>query len=265
MKKFEEFNNGNVTEVKSAIANGKATVIMYCSCTIKNCFKGIVEKNDIYSLYDHQSLIIIREGDFIRVCQLKRFYKNKDNYVVIIEKVNSADIFDRLENAGIEDGPIYDSIKAIFDKAQEFEKQILDSQIKNEEEEEGAPDDIFDILNGKVKKNKEDDINVEDELTKINPLEILSKILVGTSVMNSSFEELMKDPRNAELYRRAKNFKKEKGRLPSYEEFINLDSSLTDEEKKELAKRHYDDSPIAKINDLLKKITDSMEDDMKKR
>jgi Rad3-related DNA helicase len=263
MKKFEEFNSGNVTEVKSAIVNGKATVIEYCSCGIKNCFKGIIEENDIYSLYDHQSLIIIREGDFIRVCQLKRFYKNKDNYIVIIEKVNSADIFDRLENAGIEDGPIYDSIKAIFDKAQELENQIRESQIKDEEEE-ASPDDIFDILNGKVKKNKEDDKNGEDELKDIDPLEILDKLIVGSS----AFNKIVKDHHNTErkMSERFKNFKNKNGRRPSFEEFINMNPDLTDSEKEMLIKNHNENpNPIPNMQNLLKNIISSIENTKKLR
>ena len=79
MKKFEEFNSGNVTEVKSAINNGRALIITYCNCSKKTCIKPeIVEKEDIYSLYDHKSLIIVRVEDSIRVCQLKKFYSKKD-------------------------------------------------------------------------------------------------------------------------------------------------------------------------------------------
>lgn len=259
MRKFEEFTNGNVTEVKSAINNGRAMIIMYCNCSRNTCIKPeIVEKTDIYSLYDHKSLIIVRVEDSIRVCQLKKFCKIDNTYIVIVEYVGRDKILNQLIDAGIEEGsPIYEQAEAIFDKAVGFEKQIEEANKKEDDEEEFS-DDVFDILNGKVKKNKDNDF------TGINPFEMLAKILVGSSAMHPTFDEVMKDPKNAELYNRAKNFKKEKGRLPSYEEFINLDSSLTDEQKKELIKRH-DDSPLAKINDILKKIADSMEDDMKKK
>jgi len=231
MKKFEEFNNGNVTEVKSAIANGKATVIMYCSCGIKNCIKNIVEKDDIYSLYDHQSLIIVREEDTIIVCQLKGFYKkNSDNYIVIVEKVDPSDIFDRLKNAGIEDGQIYDSVKDIFDKALELKRKLEESKEK-EEENEGAPDDIFDILNGKV--NNKNIGNDDDDMP--NPLDLLGKLLaVGAA---SSAIRKSVDPENSK-WKIFKELEEKLGRVPTFEEFTNADPNLSREEKEKMIKTH---------------------------
>ena len=232
MKEFQEFNNGNVTEVKAAISQGRATVIRYCSCPGANCLKGIVEKDDINSLYDHQTLMIVREGDKVHVCQLKSFYKkSNDNYIVIIEKVTALDVHDKLVDAGIEDGPIYDSAKAIFDKAIELEKKIKEfdeSKEKDEEKGEGAPDDLFDIFNGKV-KNKSND----DDMP--NPLEFLTKLLAASAATRAIRKTI--DPEN-DKWNTFHDLKEKLGRMPTFEEFTNADPSLSKEEKEMLIKAH---------------------------
>lgn len=256
MKEFQEFNNGNVTEVKAAISQGRATVIRYCSCSATNCLKGIVEKDDINSLYDHQTLMIVREGDDIQVCQLKGFYKkSNDNYIVIIEKVTALDVRDKLADAGIDDGPIYDSAKAIFDKAIELEKKIkdLNDSKEKDEEEEGAPDDIFDIFNGKVKNKSNDDMP--------NPLELLTKLLAVGAASKAIRKSV--DPYN-EKWKVFSELKEKLGRVPTFEEFTNADPNLSEEEKENMIKQHKEKSSEDSFQGLMAKLLESFEKDMEK-
>jgi hypothetical protein len=232
MKKFEEFTSGNVTEVKSAINNGHATIITYCSCSKKTCIKPeIVEKEDIYSLYDHKSLIIVRVEDSIRVCQLKKFCKKDNNYIVIVEYVGRNKILNQLIDAGIGEGsPIYEQAENIFDKAVDFEKKIEEANKKEEDEEEFS-DDVFDILNGKVKnKNKS-----EDDGDMSSPLDLLAKLLaVGAA---SKMLRTTVDPENYK-WKLFKDLEEKLGRTPTFEEFINANTNLSKEEKEKLIKEH---------------------------
>ena len=262
MKEFQEFNNGNVTEVKAAISQGRATVIRYCSCPGANCLKGIVEKDDINSLYDHQTLMIVREGDKVHVCQLKSFYKkSNDNYIVIIEKVTALEVQDKLADAGIADGPIYDSAKAIFDKAVELEKKIkdLNDSKEKDEEEEGAPDDIFDIFNGKVKNKNNDD----DDMP--NPLDLLGKLLAVGAASKAIRKSV--DPED-EKWKIFKELKEKLGRMPTFEEFTNADPSLSEEEKEKMIKTHKEresaKSSEESFQGLMTKLLESFEKDLEK-
>lgn len=255
MKEFQEFNNGNVTEVKAAISQDRATVIRYCSCPGANCLKGIVEKDDINSLYDHQTLMIVREGDNVHVCQLKSFYKkSNDNYIVIIEKVTAIEVQDKLADAGIEDGPIYDSAKAIFDKAIELEKKIkdLNDSKEKDEEKEGAPDDIFDIFNGKKNKNNDD---------MPNPLALLGKLLAVGAASKAIRETV--DPEN-EKWKVFQELKEKLGRVPTFEEFTNADPNLSEEEKEKMIKEHKEKSSEDSFKGLMAKLLDSFEKDLEK-
>ena len=262
MKEFQEFNNGNVTEVKAAISQGRATVIRYCSCPGANCLKGIVEKDDINSLYDHQTLMIVREGDKVHVCQLKSFYKkSNDNYIVIIKKVTALEVQDKLADAGIADGPIYDSAKAIFDKAVELEKKIkdLNDSKEKDEEKEGAPDDIFDIFNGKVKNKNNDD----DDMP--NPLDLLGKLLAVGAASKAIRKSV--DPED-EKWKIFKELKEKLGRMPTFEEFTNADPSLSEEEKEKMIKTHKEresaKSSEESFQELMTKLLDSFEKDLEK-
>ena len=264
MKEFQEFNNGNVTEVKAAISQGRATVIRYCSCPGANCLKGIIEKDDINSLYDHQTLMIVREGDAVQVCQLKGFYKkSNDNYIVIIEKVTALEVQDKLADAGIADGPVYDSAKAIFDKAVELEKKIkdLNDSKEKDEDEEGAPDDIFDIFNGKVKnKNNDDD---DDDMS--SPLALLGKLLAVGAASKAIRKSLDVDN---EKWKTFQELKKKLGRVPTFEEFTNADPKLSEEEKEMMIKKYKETGDVeineSSLQNLMTKLLDSFEKDFEK-
>ena len=263
MKEFQEFNNGNVTEVKAAISQGRATVIMYCSCSLKNCLKGIVEKDDIYSLYDHQTFMIVREGDKVHVCQLKDFYKkSNDNYIVIIKKVTANEVQDKLMDAGIEDGPIYDSAKAIFDKAVELEKKIkdLNDSKEKDEEEEGASDDIFDIFNGKV-NNKNNDGDDDDDMP--SPLELLGKLLALGAASKAIRKTADPDDSKWKVFQ---ELKEKLGRNPSFEEFINADPVLSEKEKEELKKLHKENNTLGEdsVQEALTDLLNAFKKDLEK-
>lgn len=266
MKKFEEFTSGNVTEVKSAINNNHAMIITYCNCSRKTCIKPeIVEKEDIYSLYDHKSLIIVRVEDSIRVCQLKKFYKIDNTYIVIVEYVVQDEILNQLIDAGIEEGsPIYEQAEAIFDKAVDFEKQIEEANKKEDDKEEFS-DDVFDILNGKVKNVKNKDRN-NDDGDMPNPLDLLGKLLAvgaASKVIRKSM-----DPENSK-WKLFKELEGKLGRVPTFEEFTNADPNLSKEQKEKMINEHKErqedinsgEDPFQK---MMSKLLDSFEKDLEK-
>lgn len=263
MKKFEEFTSGNVTEVKSAINNGHAVIIMYCSCSRKTCIKPeLVEKEDIYSLYDHKSLIIVRVEDSIRVCQLKRFYKKDNNYIVIVEYVGRDEILNQLIDAGIGEGsPIYEQAESIFDKAVDFEKQI-DEANKKEEDEEEVSDDVFDILNGGV-KNK---IKSKNDGDIPNPLDLLGKLLAVGAASTAIRKSI--DPENS-ISKLFNELEEKLGRMPTFEEFVNANPNLSKEQKEKMINLHNGrqdgiNSGEDSIQRLMARLMSSFEKDLEK-
>jgi hypothetical protein len=132
--------------------------------------------------------------------------------------------------APLEGSPIYEQAENIFDKAVDFENQIEEANKKEEDEEEFS-DDVFDILNGKVKnKNKS-----EDDGDMSSPLDLLAKLLaVGAA---SKMLRTTVDPENYK-WKLFKDLEEKLGRTPTFEEFINANTNLSKEEKEKLIKEH---------------------------
>jgi len=155
MKNFTYINAGNVTMVKSAISIGKAIVIIN-NGIVKNhaVSDDIIEKNDIYSLYDHDNLFIYRKNDRFFVARLSKFYMKDINNVIVVAAFESRHNLERkLENAGYSDSDhIWAKMASIYDKCTELQEELDNKRFEKEKaEDENSPDpeDIFDIFGEK--------------------------------------------------------------------------------------------------------------------
>ena len=154
MKNFTHINAGNVTMVKSAISIGKAIVIIN-SGIVKNhaVSDDIIEKNDIYSLYDHDNLFIYRKDDRFFVARLSKFYmKDQDNMIVVASFESRFSLEHKLIDAGYSDSDhIWTKMASIYDKCMELQEELDNKRFekeKSEDENKPDPEDIFDILGG---------------------------------------------------------------------------------------------------------------------
>ena len=152
MKNFTHINAGNVTVVKSAISIGKA-IILINSGIIKNhaVSDDIIEKNDIYSLYDHDNLFIYRKDDTFFVARLSKFYmKDQDNMIVVASFESRYNLERKLAEAGYSDSdPIWVKMTSIYDKCMELQEELDNKRFekeKDENENKPDPEDIFDLF-----------------------------------------------------------------------------------------------------------------------
>ena len=239
MKSFKKINRENIAQIKEAIVNKKALLNLYFQG-----YKGnlIIEYGDIYSLYDHDNLFIIRNGNKFYVAQLSKYYQENDMTWILAKLVSEQYVLDKLKMAGIDiNSEIYQKTKDIFDKAANLENKYNEMYYKDED---SVQVDIFNILSDvsnkldKKEKNKEK-VDNNDGLS--FPFGILSNILGIDDNPENMQEVELKATDN--ISRFIKNNK----RFPNSEEVLDMvldnKEGLTKEDKQKL-KKEFMNSPL---------------------
>ena len=243
MKNFTHINAGNVTMVKSAISIDKAIVIIN-SGIVKNhaVSDDIIEKNDIYSLYDHDNLFIYRKDDTFFVARLSKFYmKDQDNMIVVASFESRFSLERKLADAGYSDSdPIWAKMTSIYDKCMELQEELDNKRFEKETEDENKPDpeDIFDLFSEKhepsdkfihgVPKNFNPFTYLDEELKKV-AMNINCDGNCETCDYHHEYNKDVCDDDNAnnetrkEILEAYNKYKEESnGRIPSKEEMIDI-------------------------------------------
>jgi hypothetical protein len=248
MKSFKKIDSKSIAQVKEAIVNKKALLNLYQWGNGNE----IVEYGDIYSLYDHDNLFIIRNSNRFYVAQLSKYYQENGMTCILAKLVSEEYVLDKLKKAGIDiNSEMYQKTKDIFDKAANLENKYNELYYKDED---SVHVDIFNILSDvsdkrdKKKKNKEkvDDNDGFSPLGFTNdglsfPFGILSNIL-GTSDNTKNMRE-MEEKATDNISRFVKNNK----RFPNSEEVLDMildnKEGLTKEEKQKI-KKEFMNSPL---------------------
>lgn len=251
MKSFKKIDSKSIAQVKEAIVNKKALLNLYQWGNGNE----IVEYGDIYSLYDHDNLFIIRNSNRFYVAQLSKYCQENGMTWILAKLVSEEYVLDKLKMAGIDiNSEIYQKTQNIFDKAANLENKYNELYYKDED---SVHVDIFNILSdvsdkrNKKKKDKEkvDDNDgfsplgiTNDELS--SPFSILNKIL-RINYNPENIQE-MEDRATDNIGRFVKNNK----RLPNSEEVLDMildnKEGLTKEEKQKL-KKEFMNSPLFHI------------------
>ena len=239
MKSFKKIDRENIAQIKEAIVNKKALLNLYFQGNIGN---NIIEYGDIYSLYDHDNLFIIRNGNKFYVAQLSKYYQENDMTWILAKLVSEQYVLDKLKMAGIDiNSEMYQKTKDIFDKAANLENKYNEMYYKDED---SVQVDIFNILSDvsnkldKKEKNKEK-VDNNDGLS--FPFGILSNILGIDDNPENMQEVELKATDN--ISRFIKNNK----RFPNSEEVLDMvldnKEGLTKEDKQKL-KKEFMNSPL---------------------
>ena len=243
MKEFEKINAGNVTLVKSAIANKKAVVLV----SDEDCNDMVIEYNDIQSLYDHDNLFIFRFQDRYFVAQLMDFYmKDKDTVVVHVNPACMHCLDKKFKAAGIgEDNIIYQKAKDIFDKRDQLQEK-LNKKIEEDAkvESEIDPDDIFSILGSDTKEEKPSSL-----FDLLFPPEFREEF--------RKFKEENEDELKNQARKEYDDFKKNNGRMPNTDEVIDMviknnliNKDISDSEKERI-KSVISNHPMVRLMKLV--------------